>query len=113
MMEVLDLCDVSSSSDRRITTSIAPQALALYNGDFVNQQASALAERLLKEASDRDGQVERLYRLALCRTPSADEAGSLRKFLEMETAGQLRESPAITQSEAERRALIQLCRVVL
>jgi hypothetical protein len=113
MMEVLDLCDVSSSSDRRITTSIAPQALALYNGEFVNQQATALAKRLAHETGDRDRQVERLYRLALCRQPTADEAMSLRKFLETESAGQLRESPAITQAEAERRALVQLCRVVL
>lgn len=113
MMEVLDLCDVSSSSDRRITTSIAPQALALYNGEFVNQQATALAERLRRDTSDRDGQIERLYRLALCREPSADEAASLRKFLETETAGQLKETPSLGQSEAERRALVQLCRVVL
>lgn len=113
MMEVLDLCDVSSSSDRRITTSIAPQALALYNGEFVNQQAMALAERLQRDTSDRGGQIERLYRVALCRQPSADEAASLRKFLETEAAGQLREAPGITPAEAEQRALVQLCRVVL
>jgi hypothetical protein len=113
MLEVLDLCDVSSTSDRRVTTSIAPQALSLYNGEFVNEQATALAERLLKETSDRDGQIERLYRLALCRQPTADEATSLRKFLATEGAGQLTETPSITQTEAERRALVQLCRVVL
>lgn len=113
MMEVLDLCDVSSTSDRRVTTSIAPQALTLYNGAFVNEQAAALAERVVRETSDRDGQIERLYRVALCRQPSDDEVASLRKFLETESAGLLRDTPTLGQAEAERRALVQLCRVVL
>ena len=113
MMEVLDLCDVSSSSDRRITTSIAPQALALYNGEFVNQQATALAQRLRRETSDRDGQIELAYRLALCRKPTSEERVALRKFVETEAAGQLRDIRGLEQAEAERRALVQLCRVVL
>ena len=40
MLEVLDLCDTTNSTEKRSITSIAPQALTLYNGDFVNQQAA-------------------------------------------------------------------------
>jgi len=113
MLEVLDLCDVSQSTDKRVTTSIAPQALTLYNGEFVNERAAALAERLVRETgSDRDQQIDRAYRLALCRSPTDAELAALRKFLETESAGQQRETPAITAAEANRRALVQMCRVI-
>jgi hypothetical protein len=113
MLEVLDLCDVSSTSERRITTSIAPQALSLYNGEFVNQQATSLADRLLRETNDRGGQIHRAFRLALCREPTAEESAALVKFLENEAAGLRRENPALKPNEAELRALVQLCRVIL
>ena len=46
MLDVLDFCDTTRSSAKRINTSVAPQALTLFNGDFVNRQARHLAERL-------------------------------------------------------------------
>ena len=46
MLEVLDFCDTSRSSAKRINTSVATEALTLFNGDFVNRQAKHLAERL-------------------------------------------------------------------
>jgi hypothetical protein len=113
MLEVLDLCDVSSTSDRRVTTSIAPQALALYNGEFVNQQAEALAARLLRDANDQIGLIDQAYRVALCRKPTDDELSSVREFLSAETAGQLRDTPSLSKVEAQRRAIVQLCRVIL
>src|SRR5258708_26692540 len=42
MIEVLDLCDTTKSSARRAVTSVAPQALTLFNGRFVNEQAGHL-----------------------------------------------------------------------
>src|SRR5262249_40801716 len=68
LLEVFDLCDTTRSSDRRLVTTVAPQALSLFNGDFVSRQARHLAERLRREAGDEPGrQVERVYLLALCR----------------------------------------------
>ena len=46
----------------------------MLNGDFTNEQASALAARLSKEAPDDvAGQVKRAVRLTLGRPPTADE----------------------------------------
>jgi hypothetical protein len=95
LLEVLDFCDTARTAAERQTTSVAPQALQLFNGSFVNRQARALASRLRREAGlDRGRQVELGYRLVLARAPSAAEARKMEAFL--------REQP-----------LEELCRVLL
>lgn len=113
MLEVLDLCDTTQSTDRRTITSIAPQALTLYNGDFVNQQAAFFAERLLREAgTDPEKQIELAYRLAFARQPQETETVPLRRFLTDE-ADRLREDePGLSEGAARQRALVQICRVL-
>src|SRR5207245_7845982 len=39
LLETMDLCDTARSTARRVVTTVAPQALTLFNGDFVNRQA--------------------------------------------------------------------------
>ncbi len=118
MLEVLDLCDSTQSADKRSITSIAPQALTLYNGGFVNEQAAHFATRLVKEAGvDPVKQIERAYRLAVCRAPTASEISNLRSFMEREAKNLLSESlhsgKPLSPETATRSALIQLCRVIL
>ena len=118
MLEVLDFCDTINSSERRSVTSIAPQALTLYNGEFVNQQAAFFAQRLIDEAGpEPNRQIERAYRLALCRRPSESETEALRKFLETEAQERQREATAggkaFSAGEAQGAALIQMCRAIL
>ncbi len=99
MFETLDLADTVSSCPQRQVTTVAPQALTLFNGDFVQHQASCFAARLRREAGDdRERQFALAYRLALCRPPSASELSKLRAFMAEESA----EEP-----------LEQLCRVLL
>lgn len=94
MLETLDLCDSSRPNDKRLTTTVAPQALTLFNGAFINRQAKYFAERLRREAgADLDRQIEHAYRLALCRPPNDAERAVLRDFL-------------------KRQSLEQMCRVV-
>jgi hypothetical protein len=103
MLETLDFCDTTNSTERRAITSIAPQALTLYNGEFVNRQAAKFAQRLTREAGDEPSkQITLAYRLALCREPTERELTTMQAFLEQETAA--------TDSQ---RALVQLCRVIL
>jgi hypothetical protein len=45
LLETLDLCDTTRPADQRQVTTVAPQALMLFNGDFVNRQAKHFAER--------------------------------------------------------------------
>ncbi|MBL8218048.1 MAG: PSD1 domain-containing protein [Bryobacterales bacterium] len=107
MLEVLDLCDTARSSAQRLTTSVPTQALTLFNGDFVNQQARYLAARLLREAgSDERRQVELAYRLAFARRPAEPELREMLAFLERERA-----APA--GDNAGLHALQQLARVLL
>jgi len=103
MLETLDFCDTTQSTDRRAITSVAPQALTLFNGEFVNREAEQFAQRLTREAgSGIDQQLQLAFRLALARKPTADEALALRKFFEREAAATDRQA-----------ALVQVCRVIL
>jgi hypothetical protein len=102
-LEVLDVCDTTRSTELRNRTTIAPQALTLFNGDFVNRQARHLAARLVREAGDEPArQIELAYRLTLCRPPTQSESATMQRFLS-EAAG----------LDDRRLALEQLCRVVL
>lgn len=115
MLEVFDLCDTVNSTSRRPVTTVAPQALTLFNGDFVNQQAEHLAQRLRREAgADPARQIQLAFRLALARNPSETELNSMLQFLERESKARAAElSTTSSQAEATHEALRQFCRVVL
>ena len=83
MFETLDLADTVSSCPQRQVTTVAPQALSLFNGEFVNEQARHFAARLRHEAGDDVGrQIALAWRLALCREPTAQEVAKMRAFLQ-------------------------------
>jgi hypothetical protein len=95
MLEVLDLADTVSSCPQRQVTTVAPQALSLFNGEFVNQQAEHFAARLVHEAgNDSAGQLRLAWRLALCREPNDAELAKMLQF-------------------REQNSLAQVCRVIL
>ncbi|MBI3865510.1 MAG: DUF1553 domain-containing protein [Planctomycetia bacterium] len=117
MLEVLDLCDTTKSSARRPVTSVAPQALTLFNGQFVNEQAEQLARRLEREAGDDPSrQIERGWNLALARAPTETERKTMADYLAAETARPTSESAGsgspISLADARHNALVQLCRVI-
>ena len=66
----------------RRRTSVTPlQALAMYNGDFVNEEARYFAERVWKEAGENaDAQVRKAFELALGRTAAKEEVSELREY---------------------------------
>ncbi len=97
MLEVLDLGDTVSSCPKRLVTTVAPQALTLFNGEFVNEQARHFAKRLREEVGpDLRAQVNLAWRLALCRPPTETETEALLSF-----------------RDADGLALEQICRVIL
>lgn len=104
MLETLDFCDTTQPTERRAITSVAPQALTLFNGEFTMRQAKQFAARLKKDAGENSAnQIAFAFRLTLAREPSAAELQTLQQFLENETA---------KQKDVEA-ALVQLCRVLL
>ena len=116
MLEVLDLCDTTRSTAERAVTSVAPQALTLFNGDFVNEQARRFAERVVWEVGiDPSKQVERAYLLALARPPTKTERDSMLSFMDRETEAWTGEAQNSARGAglAGRHALEQMCRVIL
>lgn len=116
MLETFDFCDTTQSTERRSITSVATQALTLYNGEFVNRQAERFAARLEREASmDVLKQIELAYRLALARTPTEDESRLMRHFLDRETMKLQKDEKSVAgdSATAHHRALVQMCRAIL
>ena len=99
-MQAFDSTVCDESRPRRRTSVTPLQALSLFNGDFVNEEADALARRIRREAGEGKGEQVRLaYRLAFSRSPNSEEAGHFVKFL--------------GQAEEADDALVGFCRVLL
>jgi hypothetical protein len=84
-MQVFDAPDMAVSCPRRESSTHAPQALELLNGDLSNQMAQAFADRLLREAGpDHRKQVYLAYRLAASRAPRPGELQLALQFLNVD-----------------------------
>jgi hypothetical protein len=85
-MEVFDAPDTLGSCPRRESSTHAPQALELMNGDLANRQAELLAKRLASEAgADPRKQVDLAYRLAAGRAPNLQEMQEAAAFLKTQS----------------------------
>jgi hypothetical protein len=81
-MEVFDAPDMQASCARRESSTHAPQALELLNGQFANQQAEALAKRLETEAGPNlRKQIDLGYRLVAGRAARPEELHVALAFL--------------------------------
>ena len=87
LLESLDYSNTTSPLAERGTTTVAPQALMLLNDDFMQRQAAAFAERLVREAGgDPARQIQRAYQLAVNREPAPRESEIARAHLQRQTA---------------------------
>jgi hypothetical protein len=85
-MEVFDAPDTLVSCPRRESSTHAPQALELLNGDLANREAELLAKRLESEAgTDPRKQVDLAYRLVAGRAPSLKEMQESVAFLKTQS----------------------------
>ena len=130
MFDVLDFCDTARSAERRSVSTVAPQALTLLNGEFVNRQARHFADRLIREAGSAPGnQIKYAYELALGRPPDGEELTATLDYLRIESqkflTGEYDASVASksnadhdaspepkTGEIAQRWSLMQMCRVL-
>jgi hypothetical protein len=86
-MEAFDAPDLQNSCARREQSTHPLQSLELLNGEFSNSQARVFAGRLLKESGwNLDTVVQRAFRLAIGREPSAQEVQIAGNFLSQQTA---------------------------
>jgi hypothetical protein len=69
-----DQADTDGSCAVRYTTTVPTQSLGMLNGEFIHEQAQALAERLGREyPNDSAAQIRRAVQLTAQRDPTADE----------------------------------------
>jgi hypothetical protein len=86
MFEVFDQPNASLSCERREVTTVATQALTLFNNDTFLRQAEHLAVRVEREAGrDPAAQIKLLYRIAFSREPVDKELKRSLEFLKSET----------------------------
>jgi hypothetical protein len=105
ILERFDTAETDRSTPVRFVTTQPTQALALLNGDFVNQQAALFADRLRREAGpDLRKQVALALNLATARPPCESE---IDRGIELITALQSKERLS------EQAALRSFCLVVL
>ena len=108
MLESFDAPTTTQSCERRITTTVATQALQLLNDEFSNEQSAMMADRIRRLAeNDADKQIRQVYWLGLSRPPTGDEINMCRQFL----AQQRRFHRA--KKNANRLALADLCHVII
>ncbi len=89
------VCDESRPQRRHSVTPL--QALAMYNGSFVSEEATHFAARVHKETgNDITNQIEHAFQIALSRPPASDELAELRLL-----------------AEANESGLVSVCRVLL
>lgn len=124
IVEAFDAADMNNTCPRRAVTTIAPQALALFNGDFTRTEAHYLAERVVKDAGDDpDKQIVRAYQIVLIRKPTAAQQALAKAFLEKQTqlhlagpaahpASTANNDPKALQA-AHLDALTELCHVLI
>jgi mono/diheme cytochrome c family protein len=110
IFQAFDTPDAQQCTGRRNVTTVAPQALALLNDPFVRARAGDFAGRLLTEAGDEPGrQVERAYRLAFGRPPTAAERDAGVEFLDRRARDRSARDP---KSDARRSALTDYCQAL-
>jgi hypothetical protein len=80
-LALFDFADPSLVTSERATTTSPAQALYFMNSPFVIRQAEALAERVSALEGDDTRRIDRAYRLALARPPTAEERDRALVFL--------------------------------
>lgn len=84
MMTTFDFCDTTLPCGMRDVTTVAPQALALMNGEFSQSQSKILMERIHKVVprSDSESEIKTAWRLILNREPRGEEVSAALTHLE-------------------------------
>jgi hypothetical protein len=113
LLQAFDKPDALQSCGRRDMTTVAPQALALLNDQFVRDRAADFAGRLQKEVGDdMEGAARRAFAIALARAPSEIELKASRDFLLQRRSDRQSRDGNVTASEVHHAALTDYCQVL-
>jgi hypothetical protein len=107
LLQVFDQPVLETNCTRRMTSTVSSQALTLLNSDFLSRQATAFAERVLREK--RDDPAGYAVQLAFGRPATAKERETLAAFLDAQANRYDRKDA----EAARRHALADLCHMLL
>ncbi|MCH8924097.1 MAG: DUF1553 domain-containing protein, partial [Planctomycetes bacterium] len=118
LMTTFDFADTTQPCSQRNISTVAPQALALLNNDFVHGESAALAKRVRREAGEDEGaQVEHAWWLTLGRATRESERARALAHLQTQRSNLAERATAdgkpISDDEARGQALASLCHVLL
>lgn len=89
MLSTFDTPDTSVSCARREATTVAPQALMMFNSEFMQAQAARFAERVEKlTGADETRAIGEAFRQALGRAPSEQERRQAAEFFAGQPKGE-------------------------
>jgi hypothetical protein len=107
-LNLFDYPQMGPNCMARANTGVAPQALYLQNDAMVRELASDLAKRVQTEAgADLGRQIDRIYWLALSRSPTAEEQALVIKALQAQLG------PGGGTSDRRREVLARFCLAVI
>jgi hypothetical protein len=106
MLVIFDAPDGTASIGERPATTIAPQALLMMNNSQVRMWAKGLAKRV-SEGNTPEGIVQRTYRIALSRLPTAEELAEGVQFIKTQEASYK------GKPDAKALAVADYCQVVM
>ena len=111
VLGVFDQPVIAGSVCRRNASAVALQSLSMMNDALVLEQADKFAARVLVQAGDSpDQRIELAFRLALSRRPDTEELGWSSELLRQQT--QRYQRSGVANADAQRQALMHLCRVL-
>ncbi len=123
MLETFDLPRMEPNCERRNASTIAPQSLAMMNGEFTLAQSKFFAERVTREVgADPAGQVQHAWLLAFGATTSESELKNSIDFLAKQTAyfqknpskaGPVAKGKEAAPTEPAMQALTTFCQALL
>jgi len=85
-LDVFDSAKMNPNCIQRTSSTVALQSLALLNSYFVRTRSKAFAKRVMKDAAEESARIERAFRLAVGRVPTAEERNAAEEFLAEEKA---------------------------
>jgi Protein of unknown function (DUF1549)/Protein of unknown function (DUF1553)/Planctomycete cytochrome C len=114
LLDAFDAPDGNATTPRRNTTTSAPQALFLVNGEWALARAEALAARLehaQPASTNYQDRVVLAFRLAFGRSPEPHESAEAIAFLNRQ-ARSTGAAPHRTDVAADHAALVDFCHVL-
>ncbi len=115
LLNIFDGPDGSVTIARRYTSTTAPQALLMLNGDWVMARAQAMADQILKLVPDSERGAEAValaYRRALGRPPTNDELNEARAFAVRQSQADSGPRP-LRSLPFDRSTFVDFCHVLL